>query len=441
MTETAPHPRLESLDPNRPEEARILLDFLRELKGSDPRYRDLVLRAACAPAGTALHPLANGLAGLYLAPEDPGRASDHLRTALAAVHGAGDRLEAAICVNLARCSLTLGRDYEALVASRRAVQNCRRREDALGLCHAHHHAAMAALEIRQWDECEGNLAAAEATLPALPPPLVAPLRRSCVAARADLALTRGDPAACLRLVAEADAIAPAPHPAWSPLFRAHALLVLCRTEEAATLLEEATAATGGRPPDPRQDFLRVLLAARRGNDPDAIDAWLDRLEAPGARAVAGSRRRGEMALGVGRVLGGREADRVRARRALDVAAAAFLERIGELDRFVTDLPAFAEPDADVRAMLERHRERLIREEHDVLEAAGRLFRAAHRAGDPVLRDLAGEDALVCVCAWCRRVRVRGRDWAPLAQLLPPGEAVTLTHGLCPACRRGIRIRQ
>ena len=42
------------------------------------------------------------------------------------------------------------------------------------------------------------------------------------------------------------------------------------------------------------------------------------------------------------------------------------------------------------------------------------------------------DSLLVMCSWCRQVRVADR-WMSLESFLKETDAITATHGLCPAC--------
>ena len=45
------------------------------------------------------------------------------------------------------------------------------------------------------------------------------------------------------------------------------------------------------------------------------------------------------------------------------------------------------------------------------------------------------------CAWCKRIRVRKARWLPLEDYLSQQSEVSLSHGICPACRMDFEKEQ
>jgi hypothetical protein len=52
------------------------------------------------------------------------------------------------------------------------------------------------------------------------------------------------------------------------------------------------------------------------------------------------------------------------------------------------------------------------------------------------RVMCHSGSLVCVCAWCKRVRNDNGLWVELGV---PAAGVRVTHGICPDCHRGFRL--
>ena len=46
------------------------------------------------------------------------------------------------------------------------------------------------------------------------------------------------------------------------------------------------------------------------------------------------------------------------------------------------------------------------------------------------------DSLICICAWCNKVRMHNGLWVELG--VPGGEG-KVTHGICTECARDVRI--
>ncbi len=42
-------------------------------------------------------------------------------------------------------------------------------------------------------------------------------------------------------------------------------------------------------------------------------------------------------------------------------------------------------------------------------------------------------SFLCICAWCKRIKVDDDRWEPADECAPGEPSATLTHGLCPLC--------
>ena len=118
-----------------------------------------------------------------------------------------------------------------------------------------------------------------------------------------------------------------------------------------------------------------------------------------------------------------------ARAAYDLAATAVLGRVMQMERSSGELPEVAEATAEDLKILNEHRQRLVERRGDLYEAIMQLW----KPGNPAFDLVAGEGDLICICAWCQRVRTTTGSWIPIAQFFPdPG--IRATHGICAECR-------
>ncbi|MDH3591005.1 MAG: hypothetical protein OER88_03950, partial [Planctomycetota bacterium] len=118
-----------------------------------------------------------------------------------------------------------------------------------------------------------------------------------------------------------------------------------------------------------------------------------------------------------------------ARRAFELASTACLQRIMQAHQASEEIPELAEATPEDWATLAGYRDRLAREQGDLLDAV-----ASHlKKGVPAF-DLLARDDFICICAWCRRVRTREQTWLPVAHFLPSDPSPQVSHGICEVCR-------
>jgi len=122
-------------------------------------------------------------------------------------------------------------------------------------------------------------------------------------------------------------------------------------------------------------------------------------------------------------------DEALARRLLDAAVAAVLRRAEQLDRVADDFPELAPACADDEIALAAYRARFRDARGRLLAAVARVLSGAPASG-AFLRML--DDGLLCVCAWCLRVRRRDGVWTPLGHFVDDGSA-RVTHDVCADC--------
>ncbi len=125
------------------------------------------------------------------------------------------------------------------------------------------------------------------------------------------------------------------------------------------------------------------------------------------------------------------------RRAYDIAGAAILERMAQLDRALRMVPELSVAEPEDRQTLERSRGRFQVQQAAVLEGvAAVLARRIHVAEAP-LPAFDRDGRYLRVCAWCRRVAMANGTWLPVGHYLPSGlpprTPFHLSHGICPDC--------
>ncbi len=371
------------------------------------------------------------------------------RSVLARTRGGGRKAERAACANLARLCLDERREFEALALARRAATLMAAAGAARGLALSRLYVGTVLRLLRDWERFRVALDGVEEMVPRLTGGARTRVVISLHGGRAGLAIEDGRYAEAER---DLDAIerlnvegAPAGRTLSDrrqvPHFRAEVRLRLGRPEEALRLLDlaETLGPTHDRTGlEVRLCRVRCFLATgERDAALLASRTLLDALErsttARGpARAGAGLRL--ELASGLSRALAATVGDAPETERAHDLGAAAAIERIAELDRWVRDVPEMAAATPEDFAILEDHRRRSRGEQEAMLRAVARLLEPAVREGRAPHPVLAGCGDLVCVCAWCQRVAAQGQAWLAIQEFLPLDGPLRVTHGMCPDCR-------
>ncbi|MEM7167306.1 MAG: hypothetical protein AAF581_17730 [Planctomycetota bacterium] len=119
-----------------------------------------------------------------------------------------------------------------------------------------------------------------------------------------------------------------------------------------------------------------------------------------------------------------------ARDAYDLAATAALARLIQLHRAAKELPELAEATAADWELLNAHRQRLVARQSRLYEAIVELW----QPGNPAFDLVVGDDELLRVCAWCKRVHGVDGTWTPVTQFFPDMADLSATHGICTDCR-------
>ena len=375
-------------------------------------------------------------------------ADRRVRGVLLESRGSGSRVERVAILALGRVSLQSRREFEALVLARRAVRAMDAAGDAWGSVISRLTAASVLSMIGDMNRLSEALDDLRPRTRGVTDPVRRPLvERTYRIRRAEVLESEGRHAAALHALVAAERVGGRLYPGeqrTTLILRAEILLADGRLERAA---DDLTTAAGL---GPATDVRGLRIRARRlGLDvrreaSTAVDdagALLDDLQW-GAQADVGPAARRELAIQIAEAVGPIPSALPLARRAYDLAAAAAFERLIELERFVRDVPESAAPTRDDLRVLEDLRRRTVAAQRDTHAAVARLIAEAAREGRTPVPMLPSDGGLICVCAWCQRVRTSDGVWLSIQQFLPlqTDGAIQLTHGICDACLPVLRGR-
>lgn len=122
-----------------------------------------------------------------------------------------------------------------------------------------------------------------------------------------------------------------------------------------------------------------------------------------------------------------------ARRTYDLAAAAVLQRILQLN---TSVPALAEIGVDVGAAAEdlaELRRSFLAEQGELLARVAELFRRDPSTYAHLMVAEDDDEELIHLCAWCERVRTQDGVWLPIGHFIPRVGPLPISHGICSDC--------
>lgn len=380
----------------------------------------------------------NTLASAAVVAGDDDEGSRLFRRALDATWDSGTHAERVACVNLSMILARQRRLLEALAMSRRACRIALADTEPLAICLSHVQLGKMLLELGDLDGFRRAVEVAELHRPELDETLSGWIPHLLAGMHAEVALQEGDIASADRfmnealegadVIGEVVAMARATHlrragrhaeslevvrtaladegldPGFRLRFEAEELLCLVDSGDVASLRRKAAACLGGMAADGRKC---------------GTPTWRMRV--------------GET---VGHALSNDEATRGEARRALEIAAVAALERSWETRQFFREFPALERLEPADAALLDAHAER-FRARHLELLAAMRALLSEGARHETPLADDAGAAFFVSVCAWCNRVRGPERVWIPLEEFVAPTSGLEVTHGLCQACRTSV----
>lgn len=373
-------------------------------------------------------------------------ADRRVRSVLTAARGSGTRVERTVVLALAKISLQLRNEFEALVLARHAVEAMDAAGDAWG-------SVAARLTVCAVYSLIGDLPRLAVVLDELAPMIPGvedPIRRAFAARtfhfrRAEVMQFGEQYDAALGALRAGEYVGGRLYPEE----RRSALILeadifFARGEFARAADHLTAAAKLGSATDVRGLRIRarrLCLNVCRGVSTTVEDAdvLLDDLEASVAAGIGPAVRR-EFAILVGDAIASVPAGLSVARRAYDLAAAAAFERLAELDRFVREVPESSAPTVDDLIVLEQYRRRSVVAQREVHAAVARLIVCAVRDGRTPAPMLPSAGELTCVCAWCQRVRTRDGFWLSIQQFLPLQleGAIELTHGICDSCLPTLR---
>lgn len=435
------------LDPGDAGDARRALRHAWSSRPPGPRFDGFFARLATeAPLSEARHVAALLCGQNAMFAGDLREAERRVRTVLLACRGSGSRVERTVVLALARISLQLRQEFEALVLARHAVRAMDVAGDAWG-------SVSARLTVCAVFSLIGDLPRLAAVLDEVEPRIDAitdPVRRvfakrTCHGRRAEVLQFHERYDAALGALRAGEYVGGDLYPEErrsSLILEADILFARGDFERAADHL--TAAARLGSTTDMRGLRIRarrLCLNVCRGvsTTVEDADALLDDLEVRTASDIGPAARR-EYAILIGDAVASVPAGLPVARRAFDVAAAAAFERLIELDRFVREVPESATPTVDDLIVLEQFRRRSVVAQREVHVAVARLIARAVREGRTAAPMLPTDGELTCVCAWCQRVRTTDGVWLSIQQFLPLQleGAIELTHGICDSCFPALR---
>jgi hypothetical protein len=215
--------------------------------------------------------------------------------------------------------------------------------------------------------------------------------------------------------------------------RAEVLAAAGRFAEAARGLEEAEPAPEAE--SLAQGIVRLQVAAHLDSEA-AVEkgaiALIERLDTQGRELLPPGRLM-HLAESVGRILTEHGQATRLAHRAFELAGEAALLRMGELDGFLRELPHLRHASPEDREMLAAWRERFVAAHGGLLDAVADLFGNDSGAATRLTPPGRSDPPIVCMCAWCRRIRGPEGAWIPLRRFEAPRGRFVLTHGICEAC--------
>lgn len=416
-------------DPGNDDLTRRFADVARTQPG-DPGLRGLCTWAECVGDGAHLR-----------------AASVALLAAWGATEGRNDAIGFAVRHALADVFLREGREFEALVAARRAAQVVAAAPHPTAVERAHAAAiiARAYAALGDVDRLRAHLPTLLRAADGMPEPDASRARVHARVLLAQTATDAGDLATATRELDAADRVA-AEHPTLPGLGAANRqatrLRVAVATGGAEAIRQALAAPKVPRTPAAsrgREAGAHVLPAAARaalarieGRFADARQEADDALAALADGDLPPSRRL-RLAVLVARALGDAGPMADDAARAWHVAADAAFARLVELDGAASRLRAMAPPTPDDLDALGAYRLRFVESHHQVLVPLRMRVAAAAATGRLPDWAFSPADGMVLVCAWCQSVRSDEGEWRPVGHLIHGATALPITHGACPRC--------
>lgn len=394
--------------------------LLQQMRRADPVLEPTVRRAAGASPGSDLwfH------GQVRMAHFE--RAAGRVDAAIAIIADlARDVTGARLGVVYAKLALLLGqtgRFVECLLVSRRAVALLAASPLRHDLARARLVLANRYVDFGDWERYDEECVALDATIDELPDAARRHVEEQRVVLEWSVALARGEIERALEFTDQMHKAMPH-HGAVLDSVRTFLLVRLGRADEAPELTAP--------PPGQELRFATAHAAHVVAREPAATaQAHLERYFDEVDRSLAPPGERLDLLRQLLGILRERPGFEPHAKRTCDLAAAAVLERLGEVHRFARDPEPLIEPTKQDRRELGRLEARFFTQHEALKQAVVRLF-----AADATLhRDWYHGGGVLSLCAWCGRSRHSDGTWVPIGSLLPEDGGLHISHGLCPDCQ-------
>ncbi len=378
-------------------------------------------------------------------------AERRLKELLPRVRGREDRLELQVYYGLATLYSWQRRELESLALARRAQQLADRHPELHPVQHAHASSVLADA-YRSLEDPEGLTSTAQRMLAIstrMSEPDAGRLRRQAHTIAHEAAMLHGDLAAArdhlgAALLEQARDLKTAGYTDRGlTYYEARLALRLGDLESAAPHIEQQREQAQAHPTVwLTWRLLTVELALRRGHQAQACELVaqaLERMAEPAVRAHLGTGRRLRHAERLGELLEDLDGEAHLTGLAYREAADAAYDRLRELERAHAELPELAEVTEADRETLARYRTRFAGRHRVVLEHLRDILVEARARGELPAWATAAPGGMTAVCAWCRSVRGTDGRWLPLGHFVTTsGPHLTVTHGICEACRTSVR---
>ncbi len=348
-----------------------------------------------------------------------------------------DAVAFAVLHALAGLFLRQHREFEALLAARRAADVAAVAPDLSPVDRAHAAALLARVFVGLGDavRLRAHLPAMLAAADGMDEPDASRARAHAHLLVARTAIDDDDLDTAAAAVAAAEAILrrDVGTPGFGPEIVRSTVLRLAVARRDVAALERCLAEAPRPSPDDHGWLVgHVALAAARGAVAEATSRARRALETLAAVRLAPSTRLSR-AVAVARALADDDRTADVAAEAWHLAADAALARLVELDRSVREVGALGPLGADDLDALAAHRARFVASHREVLEPLRHRLEAATRHGTLPAWATPAPGDLLLVCAWCLSVRDRDGTWLPVGNLVYGAQSVPMTHGACPRC--------
>jgi hypothetical protein len=357
------------------------------------------------------------------------------------VRGSGSDVELRAVEGLYRACMLQGREAELLPLARRLCVLAAKRNDPVVVCDARQAVTCALANLEDWDRTLRSLPDFDDAIAQCAPELRPRHELMAASMRCSAAFETGDFAGADAALARVDAIARSASPtAWWKLSRmvieARLHLVRGDAREAVRVARRAISIAPAFVAGIDAHVVEIeALFACDGADAAAAAAQrvMDLVDAAGSDLSAPSLIVHAFG-GLGLFLHERCGLPDLARRAYDLAAAAALRRVEEIEMSHGGIPELTVLDTDDAAALAQFRSRFQSRRHALMQSVARLLREEAARGRSVALARTVAAGWVRVCAWCLRARPADGGWMPIGHFVPAhDDAIRVTHGICEEC--------